>query len=78
MVSETIRQAHHDGKNHGGSADYGGADQHRLGGRLECVASAVIFFQQVFGACKLHVEAEVLLDSRGDVGHLLNQRQFID
>src|ERR1019366_2998894 len=48
------------------------------GGRLEGIARAVVLFQQVLGAVKIHVDVEVLLDFRLDVGHLLDQRKFID
>src|SRR5208283_5009512 len=55
---QAIGQGHDDGEDHGGRADYGGSNQHRFGGRLEGIAGAVVLFQQVLGAVKIHVDVE--------------------
>src|SRR5205823_1153936 len=73
-----VREAHDDGKDHGGSAHNRGTDEHRLGGGFEGVSGAIIFFEHVFGAIKLCVEAEVFLKLLLNIGHLFNQREFVD
>ncbi len=64
VMRQSAGEAHDDREDHGGCAHHGGADQHRLGRCLEGVARAVVFFQQVLGAFKVHVDAEFLLDLR--------------
>ena len=59
---QTVGQRHDDRENHGGGADDGGADQHRLGRGFEGVAGAVVLFQQMFGAFEVGVDVEVLLE----------------
>ncbi len=78
MFGQAVSQVHHDGENHGGGADHGGPNQHRLGCRLEGIAGAVVFFQQMFGALKVHVKAEVFLDLLLHVRDLLDQRQLVN
>ena len=78
LRGQPIGQRHDDGEDHRRRAHHGGPDQHRFGGRLEGVARAIIFFQQIFGAFKIRVNVEILLEFRLDVGHLLDQRKFID
>ena len=70
---KSVGQAHHDGEDHGGCAHHGGADQHRLGRCLEGIAGAIIVFQQVLGAVKLHVDAEVFFQLCCNVGDLFDQ-----
>ena len=59
--------SHDDREDHRGRADDGGADEHRLGGRLEGVAGAVVLLEEVLGLLEVQVEAEVLLDLVLDV-----------
>ena len=56
-----------DREDHRRGADDGGADEHRLGGRLEGVAGAVVLLEVVLACSKSGVEAEVLLDLVLDV-----------
>ena len=50
-------------------ADDGGADEHRLGGRLERVAGAVVLFEQILGALEVDVEAVLALQALLDAGN---------
>ena len=62
FCGEAVGERHDDREDHRGGADYRGADQHGLGGRLEGIAGAIVLFQQILGAFEIHVDAEVLLD----------------
>ena len=73
-----LGQRHDDGEDHGGSADNGGADEHRLGRGFEGVARAVVGFEQIFGAFEVDGHVEVFLDFGFDVWNLLDQRKFIN
>ena len=64
---EAVGERDDDREDHRGRADDGGADEHRLGGRLEGVAGAVVLLEEVLGLLEVHVEAEVLLDLLLDV-----------
>ena len=75
---QAIRQRHDDGEDHRRCADHGGSDQHRFCGGLEGVACAVVLFEQVLGAFKIHIDVEVFLDLGSNIRHLLDQRKFID
>ncbi len=77
-MGEPAGEGHDDGEDHGGCADDGGADQHRLGRSLEGVAGAVVGFEQVLGALELHVEVVVLLQLGFDAGNVFDQRQLVD
>ena len=57
-----VGQQHDDREDHRRGADHRGADQHRLGRRLEGVAGAVVLLEEVLGLLEVGVEAEVLLD----------------
>ena len=72
-----MRERHDDGENHGGCADHGGADQHRLGRRFEGIAGAVVLFQQMLGALEVNVDVVVALQLALDIRYLLDQRQLI-
>jgi hypothetical protein len=61
-------QHHDDAEDHRGGADDRGADEHRLGGRLEGVAGPVALLQLVLGVLEVGLEAEVALDLLGDAG----------
>ena len=52
-------ERHDDREDHGGGAHHRGADQHRLGGRLEGVAGAVVLFQVLLGLLEIRLEAEI-------------------
>ena len=58
---------HDDAEDHRGRADDGGADEDRLGRRLEGVARAVALLELVLGVLEVGLEAEVPLDLGGDV-----------
>ena len=72
-IGQLVGQHHDDREDHRRGPDHRGADQYRLGRRLEGVACAIILFQQVLGAGEVDVHVEVFLDLRFDVWHLLNQ-----
>src|SRR5262249_27061861 len=78
VLGEAVGQRHDDGEDHRGSAYNSRSDHPRLGRRFERIARAVIGFQQVLGALEVHVEVEVALNLRLDVGDLLDQRQLVD
>ena len=62
LVLEALGQRHDDREDHRRRADHRGADQHRLGGRLEGVAGAVVLLEQLLGHLEVGREAELLLD----------------
>ena len=57
VLRQVAGQRHDDREDHRRRADDGRADQHRLGGRLERVAGAVVLLEQILGALEVHVEA---------------------
>jgi hypothetical protein len=65
---QALGQQHDDREDHRRRADHRGADQHRLGGRLEGVAGAVVLLEEVLGLLEVGGEAEVLLDLLFDAG----------
>ena len=67
-----------DAEDHGRGADDGGADEHRLGRRLERVARAVCLFQVVLAVLEVGLEAEVPLDFCLDVRDALDLRELED
>ncbi len=75
---ETAREQHDDREDHRRGADDRGADEHRLGRRLEGVAGAVVLLEVVLGLLEVDVEAEVLLDLRRDVRDGLDDRELVD
>src|ERR1017187_1759058 len=72
---QSVGHGQDDGEGHGGCADDGGADEHRLCRGLECIAGPIIGFQHVFCAFELHVEVVVLVQLRCDAGDIFDQRQ---
>ena len=60
---EPVREHDDDREDHRRRADDGGADQHRLGGRLERVAGAVVLLEQVLRALEVRREAVLALDA---------------
>ncbi len=79
MPGEPVCEGHHDGKNHGSRAHYGGADQHRLCRSLESVAGAVILFQQMLGAVKIQVKAVLSFTSAATLGTCsINDSSYTD
>ena len=56
---KTSFEQHDDAEDHGGGADDGGADEHRLGRGLEGVARAVALFELILGVLEVRLEAEV-------------------
>jgi hypothetical protein len=75
---QSLGQQHDDREDHRGGADHGSADEHRLGGRLEGVARAVVLFQVFLGRLEVRLEAEVLLDLLFDVGNRLDEGELVD
>ena len=73
-----MRERHDDGEDHGGGADDGGADQHRLGRGLEGVAGAVVLLEQVLGAFEVTVDVVVFLSSLLMSGTRLDQGKLVD
>jgi hypothetical protein len=57
-----VGQRHDDREDHRGGAHHRGADQHRLGGRLEGVPRSIVLLQQLLGHREVGVEAEVALE----------------
>src|SRR5450432_1828231 len=74
---EAAREAHDDREDHGGRADDGRADEHRLGRGLERVAGAIVLLEQVLGALEVHVPAVALLDLLLDARERLDDRQLV-
>ena len=74
VARQTFGQRHDDRKDHCRGADDRGANQNRLGSRLESIAGAVILFEQVLGALKNHVV--VLLEFFDDVWLMFNEREL--
>ncbi|MPM14466.1 hypothetical protein SDC9_60829 [bioreactor metagenome] len=77
-LGHALGEAHDDREDHRGGTDHGGADQHRLGGRLERVAGAVVLLQHQLRALPLRPEPEVTFDLRVDPVDLLDRREFVD
>ena len=69
---QTVGQRHDDGEDHGGGADYGRSDQHRLGGGFEGIAGAVVFLQVVLAFLEVGLKSEIFLDLAFDVRNLLD------
>ena len=79
FVGEPVSEGHDGGEDHGGGADDGRADQHRLGGGFEGVARAVVLFQVVLGLFELRLEAEVSSGCPGcDSGSGLDHGELVD
>ena len=75
-MGERFGEHDDDREDHGGRAHDGCADQHRFGRRLEGVARAVVFFEEVLGLFEVHIDAVVLFDLR--LGDVFDERQFVD
>ena len=71
-------QHHDDAEDHRGRAHDRGADEHRLGGRLEGVAGAVALLELVLRSFEVGAEAEVALKLSGDTRLLLDLRKLVD
>ena len=78
VFGEAAGERHDDGENHGGCADNGRADEHRLRGGFEGVARAVIGFEQMFGAFEVDGVVEIFLEFRFDVWNLFDQRKLVN
>ena len=78
LADQAVGQCHDDREDHRGGADHRGSDQHRLRGRLEGVARAVVLFEVVLGAFELRIEAEVASNFLPDVRQGFDHRQFED
>ncbi len=78
LIGQAVGEKHDDAEDHGGRADDRGSDQHGLGGGLERVAGAVVFFQQHLGLREVGIHAEVLLEVGLDVGLFFDEREFIN
>ena len=75
---QSVGQGHDNREDHGGCADHGSADQHRLSRSLEGIAGSIVGLQQVLCAFEFRVDAVVLLQLSFDAGNGFNQRQFVD
>ena len=78
VCGEAAGERHDDGENHRGCADDCRADEYRLGGGFEGVARAVVGFQHGLGSFEVHVDVEVSLQFRLDVGNLFDEGKFIN
>ena len=75
---QAVGKRHDDRKDHGGGADYRGADEHRLGRGLEGVSRPVVFLQQLLRRLEVEVEPILPLDIRIHPGHLLDQGELVN
>ena len=73
VSGQSVGQRHNNREDHGGCADDRRADENGFSRRLERVAGAVVFFQQVLGALEHHGHVVIAFEFFDDVRLMLDQ-----